>query len=67
MGHSAIASAPDASKQESNIGIEAPEAIARTAADDNGVLEGEEGDLIDYKTLTWWYGSPQGDMPITRY
>ncbi|KAH6981677.1 transmembrane amino acid transporter protein-domain-containing protein [Ilyonectria sp. MPI-CAGE-AT-0026] len=56
MGHSAISSAPDASKQENNIGVEAPEVAARTAADDNGVLEGEEGDLIDYKTLTWWQG-----------
>lgn len=67
MGHSAIASAPDASKQEKNIGVEAPAETARTVVDDNGVLEGEEGDLIDYKTLTWWYGSPQGDMPIPIY
>lgn len=67
MGHSAIARAPDASKQEKNVGVEAPAATARTVADDNGVLEGEEGDLIDYKTLTWWYGSSRGDMIMAGY
>ncbi|RMJ17088.1 hypothetical protein CDV36_003279 [Fusarium kuroshium] len=45
-----------ATDAEKAVNIEAPPAFE--AAMDNGsrVLDGEDGELIDYKTLTWWQG-----------
>ncbi|RSM09116.1 hypothetical protein CEP52_004306 [Fusarium oligoseptatum] len=45
-----------ATDAEKGVNIEAPPAFE--AAMDNGsrVLDGEDGELIDYKTLTWWQG-----------
>ncbi|KAK1621940.1 aromatic and neutral aliphatic amino acid permease [Colletotrichum phormii] len=34
----------------------APAYIPATAEENNSVLTGEDGELIDYKTLTWWQG-----------
>lgn len=33
----------------------APAYVPATAEEQNSVLTGEDGELIDYKTLTWWY------------
>lgn len=37
-----------------DVGNDAAPAYA-PPAEDNSVLAGEDGELIDYKTLTWWY------------
>ncbi|KAH7175303.1 transmembrane amino acid transporter protein-domain-containing protein [Dactylonectria macrodidyma] len=47
---------PVVAKQENYVDVELSTAGENTVVERNQVLGGEEGDLIDYKTLTWWQG-----------
>lgn len=38
---------------------------APPAFDDTTVLEGEDGEIINYKTLSWWYVMARSAMALT--
>lgn len=54
-----MAEAQKQGKKDGSSTTEPAPAYVPATTEENSVLAGEDGEIIDYKTLTWWYVGPR--------
>lgn len=66
MSHTEPKSAAAPEDQEKGV-ANAPPAFVPEPRNDDAVLGDEEAEIIDYKTLTWWYVHSQPELHLSQY